>query len=49
MSLVFGKKHHGRHRRCILGMVPIDVPDFDDGRRRRGVLGCYVYIFSLTM
>jgi hypothetical protein len=35
MSLVFGKRHHGRHRRWILVMVPIDVTDFDDGRRGR--------------
>jgi hypothetical protein len=37
MSLVGGNMRHGRHRRWILVMVPIDVTNFDDGRRRRGV------------
>ena len=35
---VSGKMLHGRHRRWILVMVPIDVMKFDDGRRRRDLL-----------
>ena len=47
---VFGweKMRYGRRRRWILVMVQIDVTNFDDGRWRRDLLGCYVIFFPLT-
>jgi hypothetical protein len=44
-----GKGHHGTHRRWILVMVPIDATNFDDSRRRRDVLGVYVYIIRFEL